>query len=898
MSELANAGVSRAFISHAHADIDQARRLKAALSVDGISGWLAPDDIVGHESWAGELAAEIGRCDSFVVLVSTTTLASKHVEREVTLAVEHDKPVLPVLLERVSLTGPLAYLLSSRHWVEAVGGITQRAAEDILRRLSVDRTVPAPPESTRGRGRVSWDESRVPVPLDPIIGRDAIVESVVDAVRAGRRLITLRGPGGVGKTRLALEVAHRVAEEELASVVFADLSEAMSASDLCVGMANALGYVGPDPWNPVEIAQQLSNQRTLLVCDNLEQVASESTPLHQLLEAAPALVALVTSRRKLDLPGEELMVVPPLELGAEERSGQEPMTSPAVEMFLQVARHADPGFAPLAQELTYVDRVCRALDGLPLALELAASRLAMMSPSQLWERIGRPLSRTTSRPGAARRQASVEATIEWSLSQLSPQALAGFTRLGVFSGGFTLEAVERVCATEDESGADVDQWLAELVDVSLVQSADAPSGRRFFMLQLLLAAARRRPVDPELERRHATFFSELAEGLRTQPAGPGGTAMIRGLVDDLENWSRALSWAARHDPHLYHRLARRWRSVWVSKVRPADVLASRLSTEDRASLTVDESAALVALSAVAAYLTGAEGARDDLERAVEGTPALMSDAELLVLAWSFLAAARLQSGDTGLAREAARQARTYAEELGSLNDQSVAHDVSGYVASASGDLAEARQFAARSLQLSETLEDELGICFALSTLGQAHVAEGDAEAVRACARRLLNLVEQGRGLEINEIQGQHLLLLADVMSESWAAAASRLLRSLTNSDSIPANLVGDVLAAAAVLSATGHFEDARHAYSRAQQLGRRFELDDSVTDVPLRAHLAPLKADTSPPTTGDQGGSSLVPSDLLDALRRVVAEQVGHGESESGAITPLTGPSGHPHQTS
>jgi predicted ATPase/tetratricopeptide (TPR) repeat protein len=854
---------SRVFISHAHADVEQARRLKKGLATRGLDGWLAPDDMVGRDSWVGELVAEIARCESFVVLVSSTALASKHVEREVTLAVEHNRLLVPVLLEEVALSGPLSYLLSSRHWVEAAGGISDDTVEIVSRRLR-SATPPNLPSSTSKPGRVAWDESRVPMPLDPIVGRDSLVESLVNGVRAGRRLTTLRGPGGVGKTRLALEVAQRVLVEGLARVVFVDLSEATNASELMVEIANAVGYSGPDPGDPAEVAGALPGSPMLLVCDNLEQVAAESRPLHQFLEKAPHLMALVTSRVRLGFPGEHVVVVPPLV------TDDASAISPAVEMFLQVAKHVDPGFDPLPNELTYVDRVCRAVDGLPLALELAASRVSLMSPAQLWERVGRPVSRTAARPGSAR-QSSVEATIEWSLSLLTPRTLAGFARLGVFTGGFTLEAVESVCADDGEDGSHVDEWLAELVDASLVQSADAPSGRRFFMLHLLLAEARRRAVDPALEQRHATFFAELAEKHRPDMVGPRGAAVIRGLVDDLANWSQALSWASTHDPHLYCRLARQWRPVWVTAMRAADVFASPLSPEGRTSLSAAEQATLEALSGIAAFQAGVRGAAGRLRRATDGTTALAGDPELVVLLWSFLAAACVDHGDKDDAREAARFAREYADEHGDAHARAVAYDISGWAASLRGDLADAHTFAEQSIQLAEEQDDDLGVCFALHALGSVLIEEGDEEGVRASAARLLALVEAGRGLEANEFQGEYLLRMADLMAGDLASAASRLLRALTRSDPLPAEIVGSVLTAAAVLAAAGHLDDAHRALARARELAQRFDeaLDDSHR--PEREQLARLETESPPPrdaTFPDTG--SVVPPALLEALRRVV----------------------------
>ena len=782
----------RIFISHAHADVLSARRLKSGLADAGYESWLAPDDMIGRDSWAGELLHEIDRCSAFVVLVSPATLESKHVHRELTLAVEHDKDVIPVLLEPVTLDGPLEYLLSTRHWVEADREAPQAAVDAIVRRITSEEAPTAEASGSRmsertSRGKVSWDASRVPVPLDPIIGRDSLIASVVGAIRSGSRLITLRGPGGVGKTRLALAVAHVVAEEGLASVSFADLSEALDATSLMVGIANAVGYHGPSPEDPGEVAAALPDDPTLLVCDNLEQVAMHAAPLHQLLQAAPGLTALVTSRTRLGLAGESVVVVPPLELPPE--SGvDEAGPSPAVEVFLQAARHAVPGYTPTPAELQDVERVCRALDGLPLALELAASRLAIMSPAQLWERVGRPLVSNTAKATSSDRQASVEATIAWSLSLLSPPALAGFPRLGVFQGGFTLDAAEQVCSSAAESQADVDDWLSELVDASLVLTADAPSGRRFFLLQLLLAEARRRSPQVSLEQRHATYFAEIAERRACRDGGADrgsdhprahrrAPQLVAGVGLGRASRPPSLLPLGAGVARRLDRLSPPGGCAREPPVGGCPSLPHRARGGDARRALGDR---------------GLPGQRHwlevgSLERAVLHEAALQSDPDLVVLALE-LPGRGLPSG--GQPRRRPRRGcsspglcgrpRRCPRRGGRLRHLSLCRE----------PLVETSRRGAASSSGRSTLPSVRATtsecCFGLSTLGGLLIEEGDAAATRACADRLLDMVRNGRGLAHNERQGVRLLGIADVMDGDLASAARHLHSSLRDEERAPA----------------------------------------------------------------------------------------------------------------
>ncbi|MFE1547450.1 BTAD domain-containing putative transcriptional regulator [Streptomyces sp. NPDC058718] len=399
--------------------------------------------------------------------------------------------------------------------------------------------VPSGPVAAGGPAR-----SNLPVPLSGIVGRDEAVAEVTGLLRE-RRLVTLTGPGGVGKTRLAVEAARRVEEEFPDGVWLVEFAGA--GGELAEVAAAALelrddGVWGlrPDgerpPTTAERLAEVLRGRRTLLVLDNCEHVVDEAASLTELLlRAAPGLVVLTTSQEPLALAGETLWAVEPLD------------TDGAVALFTARAAASAPGLTLDAPAREAVRGICRRLDGIPLALELAATRVRALGVHGLLERLDdRFRLLDAGLRGAPARQQTLRAVIDWSWDLLSAPERTVLRRLAVHAEGCTLAAAERVCAGEgdDVAAGDVLGLLVRLVDRSLVVAVDGPDGPRYRLLESVAAYCLERLRDAgeteAVRERHLTYYVRLAEEAGPALRGPEQRRRLAHLDAETPNLRAAL----------------------------------------------------------------------------------------------------------------------------------------------------------------------------------------------------------------------------------------------------------------------------------------------------------------------------------------------------------------------
>jgi predicted ATPase/class 3 adenylate cyclase len=397
--------------------------------------------------------------------------------------------------------------------------------------------------------------NNLPAQPTPLIGREKEAEAVVALLhRPDARLVTLTGPGGTGKTRLALQVAADTLDDFPDGVWFVNLAPITDPTLVASSIAQALGVreTGGQPLVD-SLKAYLGEKRLLLLLDNFEQVVSASPLVADLVAAAPGLKVLVTSREPLHLRGEKEYAVPPLGLPdlrdrAHPPSPESLAQYEAVRLFIERATDVKPDFRITNDNAPAVAEICYRLDGLPLAIELAAARIRLLPPQAMLERLQSRLKLLT---GGARdlptRQQTLRNTIEWSYELLDDDEKRLFRRLAVFQGGRTLEAIEAVCNAEGDLGIDVLEGVESLISKSLLQQREGAEGEpRFVMLETIHEYAREKLEETweveGLRHARALYFMALAEVAEPQVRGPQQLEWLNRLEEEQDNFRAALAW--------------------------------------------------------------------------------------------------------------------------------------------------------------------------------------------------------------------------------------------------------------------------------------------------------------------------------------------------------------------
>jgi predicted ATPase/DNA-binding SARP family transcriptional activator len=405
-------------------------------------------------------------------------------------------------------------------------------------------------------------QHNLPARLTSFVGRGPELDDALTLLKANR-LLTLTGPGGAGKTSLAIEAAARLTDRHSDGVWLIRLAGVTDPEHVTRAVADTLAV--PDGSGTVEqrLIRYLQDRTALVVMDNCEHVVdAAATLVERLLMACGQLRLLATSREPLAVPGEVQLAVPPLDTPPPEASPAEVAMYEAVQLFVDRARAALPAFQLDATTAQPVAEVCRRLDGIPLAIELAAARVKSLAVAEIAARLDDRFQLLTAGPRTAEaRQQTLAATVDWSYHLLRPPERVVFRRLSVFRGGWSADAAERVCAGAGIGRADVIGLLAALVDRSLVL-ADHREAVRFRMLETLrhygtdrLAEAGERE---QAARAHATYYTEVAEQGEPLLRGPDQGRWLRWMTVERDNLRAALAWCRAHaetDPDLGLRLA-------------------------------------------------------------------------------------------------------------------------------------------------------------------------------------------------------------------------------------------------------------------------------------------------------------------------------------------------------
>ncbi len=556
------------FVSYASTDLDRVRGIVAALERTGVVVWFDRDGILGGANYGPEIVGAIRGSRAFVLCCSAAAFGSRNVRQEVALAWKLERPILPLLLEPALVPDDLAYWLEADQWIEIYDREEGDWLPKVLRSLERLGVAASPPHAAKPDGD-GQGATRLPSPLTALLGRKAEMHAVV-ALLGSNRLVTLTGPGGVGKTRLAIEAARAAAAAFADGVTFVDLSPVRDPELVLPTVAQALGIRETGSIPPADaLATAIGDRRALLVLDNLEQILDAAPDIAALLSRCPRLAVLATSRAPLAVRGEHGVPVEPLTVPDEATATNlaDLVAAPAVALFAERAAEARPGFAVTDQNADVVRAICARLDGLPLALELAASRVKLLPLDRLLRDLDRALPTLT---GGARdlptRQRTLRDAIAWSHDLLAHEERRSSAAWASSPAAGPWRPRRRSATRRDRRGLD---GLASLVDKSLVRlgGGDEP---RFGMLETVREFAAERLAasdeEDEVRDRHAAWCLAAAEKSRPPMWTPTPPVSLDRLEREIGNLRAALGWfLARRDAASALRLATAPLALWLRR---------------------------------------------------------------------------------------------------------------------------------------------------------------------------------------------------------------------------------------------------------------------------------------------------------------------------------------------
>jgi predicted ATPase/DNA-binding XRE family transcriptional regulator len=680
-------------------------------------------------------------------------------------------------------------------------------------------------------------QRNLPLQITSFIGRERELRQLESLLwKAGIRLVTLTGPGGSGKTRLALQVAASLVDDFADGVYFVNLAPVTTPELVPAAIAGALQVKELAGQPPLESVKEHLHQRsTLLILDNFEHLLAAAPVVAELLATAGRLKVVATSRAPLRLRGEHQVPVPPLPLpdAAAPARLEQLARNDAVRLFLERATAVRPDFALTDENIGTVAEICRRLDGLPLAIELAAARVKVLTPAMLLQRLASRLKLgLTGERDLPARQQTLRTTIEWSYDLLPEDERRLFRRLAVFRAGRSLDAATSVCKAAGDLQIDVLDGLVALVDHSLLYEQDGSDGApRFWMLETIHEFIREKLEQSgeveELRRQHASYYVALAEQAEPELRGKQAQAWLDRLEEEHENLRAALDWSlgTQGDVTVGARLAgvlwRFWQDRgylqegrgWVERaVLVADQVAlpiraklfnaagnlNRLQGDFAAARAFHEQS--LALRQQLGDRTGVAASLHNLgnvasfQRDYDRAKSLLNESLVLrrelgdpwgiALAVNGLGNIVREQGDTTLAWQLYQESLALLRETGDAREIGVVLLNVGEMACDKQDYVAARAVYEEALSLQQNIGDKLGIAYALKGLADIARAEGDGGGAHSLYRQSLTLLRDlGDKLEIAFcLEGLGCLLTGEPHHPAKAvtlfAAADRLRKSM------------------------------------------------------------------------------------------------------------------------
>ena len=700
--------------------------------------------------------------------------------------------------------------------------------------------------------------TNLPQQLTSFVGRERDIADA-QALLAGTRLLTLTGIGGLGKTRLALKVGADVLDRYRDGVWFVDLAPIRDGELVTSEAAKVLG-VREEPGRPIieTLCANLKRRNLLLILDNCEHLVQACAELaNSILRATADVQVLATSRESLRVPGEQTYAVLPLPVPRKGEDLQLLLESAAVRLFLERARQHKPSFAVDAREAPALAELATRLEGIPLALELAAARVRSLPLGEINVRLKDRYKLLTGggRPLLARQQ-TLRALVDWSYELLSEHEQVLLQRLSAFAGGCNLPAVEEVCGLEPLVREDIVDLMASLVDKSLVTAEGGGEGPRYRMLETIRDYARAKLLESGdvhgTSSRHCNYyFARVKEGKRGMQ-GSEQAEWIARLEADHDNVRAALAYSmvGGGDPVIAVKL-----EVALQAFRLLRGHASEGRNNLRALLAspaiVSHDLARGHALYVGAVLAYEQGDDQEAQRMLEtclGLRRRMGNDTDIAATLSTLAAVQLRLGDAAKARSGEEEALAIFRRLEDRVGEAIALLHLGEICAYIGENVDARHFLNQSLALAqETKHPELeSDCE--RALGQLALERGDLREARACIARALTVCQATRNTRGTAMASWWLGKI-DIANNDGASALAHLREAICAFESFGMNaeIIAVIEDHAELTCALGLADDSARLYGAASAARERLSLPRAARLAPLHAdHLDSLRAKLSP----------------------------------------------------
>jgi predicted ATPase len=693
------------------------------------------------------------------------------------------------------------------------------------------------PTITRVAAIKASSKHNLPAQTTSFVGRERELQEVCDLMRRpDRRVVTLTGVGGSGKTRLGIEVVTQLRNEYDEGVYFVPLATISNPELVTSIIAKAVG-VKESFDKPVldTLKEYLGDRLMMLLLDNFEQIMKAAPLVSELLAAAPKLKVLITSRERLHIQGEQEYIVPPLALPALSHSTtlDDLADYAAVKLFVQRAESARLDFVLTPQNATAVTEICARLDGLPLAIELAAAHSKLLGPGDILRRLSAKFEfLTDSARDRSTRQQSLKSAIDWSYNQLSHADQALFRRLSVFLGGSTIEAAEAICGKGSDLIVDVLVELSSLVDKSLLRGDQAGGEPRFMMLETIREYALLKLIecgeDEEIQQRYAEYYIGLAEDAAKKLVGSEQLCWLNKLEREHDNLRAAMSWSLKHSPSMSAQIGSALGEYWSMRGYLSEgrgYLAESLRCDN---ITIGERVGL--------------------------------------LYW----AGRLASGqaDYAIALELFQQSMSIAQELDDRQGITNSLYGMGQVASALGDYSGAKSNYERALALSSELEDKQGIANTLTGLGRIATNCGEYTSARKFHGQALELRRELGGRIAMSASMSNLGHVANVQGD-YETARTLLEEGCLIDRETGAwqNLSSKLINLAETAHLQGDFHEARALQEEGLVIAR--QIGDKKRIAASLNNLGYLATDM-----GDFAAAMLLIEESLDMMRQLGVKQL------------------------